>query len=110
LLTDFGQSRKSLGCYLLMLLQESRHAAITSSTVQLILPFALSRCKKEWLATLSSGCGLDLLERRLVNSLSAVIIPFDDRIFFVSSFNCPEFSIWPPEIAQPFDAISGSQF
>jgi len=35
---------------------------------------------------------LDLLERRLMESHATVIIPFDDRIIFVSSLNCTEFS------------------
>jgi hypothetical protein len=54
-------------------------------------------------------CGLDLLERRLVDSHTTVIIPLDDRVIFVSSLNCAEFSIRLSEVAQTLDAISGSQ-
>jgi hypothetical protein len=46
----------------------------------------------------------------LVDSYSTVIIPLDDRIVFVSSLNCAEFSIRLSEIAQTLDAISGTQF
>ena len=36
-------------------------------------------------------CGLRLPERRLVASRSTVIIPFDDRVVFVSLLNCAQF-------------------
>jgi hypothetical protein len=42
---------------------------------------------------------LNLLERRLVDSVSTVIIPLDDRVFVVSSFNCAEFSVRLSEVA-----------
>ena len=54
--------------------------------------------------------GLDLLERRLVDSHATVIIPLDDRVIFVSLLNCAEFSRRFSEVVQPLDAISGSQF
>jgi len=57
--------------------------------------------------TLNSGRRLDLLERRLVDSFSTVIIPLDDRVLFVSSFNCAKFSARHSEIAQTLDTISG---
>src|ERR1019366_9682411 len=58
---------------------------------------------------LASPMRLDLLERRLVDSHTTVIIPLDDRVIFVSSLNCAEFSIRLSEVAQTLDAISGSQ-
>ena len=45
-----------------------------------------------------------------MDSHSTVIIPLDDRVIFVRSFNCAEFSIRLSEIAQTLDAISGTQF
>jgi hypothetical protein len=54
--------------------------------------------------------GLNLLERRLVESLTSVIIPLHDRVIFVSLLNCAEFSGRFSEVAQPLDAISGIQF
>jgi hypothetical protein len=54
--------------------------------------------------------GLNLLERRLVESRTTVIIPFDDRIIFVSLLNCAELSSRLSEVAQTLDAISGIQF
>jgi hypothetical protein len=54
--------------------------------------------------------GLNLLERRLVKSHPTVIVPFDDRVIFVSLLNCAEFSSRLSEVAQTFDAISGIQF
>jgi hypothetical protein len=61
---------------------------------------------------LSSGsrCGLNLLEPRLVESHTTGIIPFDDRVLFVSLLNCAEFSSRLSEVAQTLDAISGIQF
>jgi hypothetical protein len=44
-----------------------------------------------------------------VESHAPVVIPLDDRVLFVSSFNCAEFSIRLSEVAQTLDAISGSQ-
>jgi len=54
--------------------------------------------------------GLNLLERGLVDSHTTVIIPFDNRVVFVSSLNCSEFSRRLSEVAQTLDAISGTQF
>jgi hypothetical protein len=45
-----------------------------------------------------------------VESLTAVIIPFDDSVILVSLLNCAEFSSRLSEVAQTFDAISGVQF
>jgi hypothetical protein len=55
-------------------------------------------------------CGLRLLERRLVASRSTVIIPFDDRVIFVSFLNCAQFSTRLSEVAQALNAVSGIQF
>jgi hypothetical protein len=55
-------------------------------------------------------CGLDLLERRLMESLTTVIVPFDERIILVRLLNCAEFSSRLSEVAQPLDPISGIQF
>jgi len=57
-----------------------------------------------------SSEGLNLLEPRLVQSHSTVIVPFDDRVIVVSLFNCAEFSSRLSEVAQALDTISGSQF
>jgi hypothetical protein len=46
----------------------------------------------------------------LVESLTSVIIPFDDRVIFVNLLNCAEFSDRFSEVAQPLDAISGIQY
>jgi hypothetical protein len=46
----------------------------------------------------------------LVESHATVVIPFDDRVIFVSLLNCTEFSSRPSEVAQTLDAISGIQF
>jgi hypothetical protein len=54
------------------------------------------------------GC-LNLLERRLVESRATVFIPFDERVLFVCSLNCAEFSSRLSEVAQTLDSISGSQ-
>lgn len=56
------------------------------------------------------SCGLYLLERGLVHSHTSVIIPFHDRVIFVSLLNCAQFSSRFSEVAQPLDAISGIQF
>ena len=52
---------------------------------------------------------LNLLERRLVDPHTTVIIPLDDRVIFVGLLNCAEFSSRLPEVAQTLDPISGSQ-
>jgi hypothetical protein len=52
----------------------------------------------------------NLLEPRLVEPLTTVIIPLDDCILFISLLNCPEFSSRLAEVAQAFDPISGVQF
>jgi hypothetical protein len=54
-------------------------------------------------------CGLNLLEPRLVESHTTVIIPSHDRVIFVSLLNCAEFSSRLSEVAQTLDAISGIQ-
>jgi hypothetical protein len=54
-----------------------------------------------------SVAGLNLFERRLVQSLTAVTIPFNDRIFFVGLFDCAELSGRLSKVAQTLDAISG---
>jgi hypothetical protein len=59
---------------------------------------------------LRPSCGLNLLERQLVESHATVIIPLDDRVLFVSSLNCAEFSSWLSEVAQTLDTVSGCQF
>jgi hypothetical protein len=51
---------------------------------------------------------LDLLERRLVESRTTVIIPFDDGVIFVGALNCAEFAGRFAEVAQTLDAISGT--
>jgi hypothetical protein len=56
-----------------------------------------------------SGRRLNLLERRLVESLATVVIPFDDCVFFVSSLHRAQFSSRLSEVAQTHDSISGSQ-
>jgi hypothetical protein len=55
-------------------------------------------------------CGLNLLKRRLVESYTTVIIPFDDGVIFVCLLNRAEFSIRLSEVAQTLDAISRIQF
>jgi hypothetical protein len=52
---------------------------------------------------------LNLLEPQLVESHKTVIIPFDDRVIFVSLLNSAELSSWLSEVAQTLDAISGIQ-
>lgn len=56
------------------------------------------------------NAGLHLLKRRLVESHTTVIIPFDDRVSFVSLLHCAEFSRRLSEVTQTLDAISGIQF
>src|ERR1039458_401446 len=55
-------------------------------------------------------CGLNLLEPRLAESHTTVIIPFDDRVTFVSLLNCAQFPSRNSEVAQTLDAISGIEF
>ena len=45
-----------------------------------------------------------------MESPTTVIIPFNDRVIFVSSLNRAEFSSRLSEVAQTLDAISGIQF
>ena len=45
-----------------------------------------------------------------MQSHTTVIIPFDDRVIFVSLFNRAEFSSGLSEVAQSLHAISGIQF
>jgi hypothetical protein len=45
-----------------------------------------------------------------VESRTTIIIPFDDRVIFVSLLNRAEFSRRFSEIAQTLHAISGIQF
>jgi hypothetical protein len=45
----------------------------------------------------------------LVESHTTVIIPFDDRVIFVSLLNCAQSSSRLSEVAQTLDAISGMQ-
>ena len=52
----------------------------------------------------------DLLEPRLVQSHSTVIIPLYKCIVFVGLLNCSEFSSRLPKISQALDAITGIQF
>jgi hypothetical protein len=45
-----------------------------------------------------------------VESRTTVIIPFDDRVIFVSLLHCPQLSSWLSEVAQTLNTISGIQF
>jgi hypothetical protein len=54
-------------------------------------------------------CALNLLEPRLVESHTTGIIPFDDRVIFVSLLHCAELPSRLSEVAQTLDAISGIQ-
>jgi len=58
----------------------------------------------------SSDLRAAFLELRLVESHPTVIIPLDDRVFFVSSFHCAEFSRWLSEVAHSLNAIPGFEF
>jgi hypothetical protein len=49
----------------------------------------------------------DLLEPRLVQSHSTVIIPLYKRIVAIRLLNCSEFSSWLSKISQALDAITG---
>jgi hypothetical protein len=44
-----------------------------------------------------------------MDSHSTVIIPLDDRVIFVSSLNCADFSSWLSEVSQTLDPVSWSQ-
>ena len=44
-----------------------------------------------------------------MESRATVVIPFDDRVLFVSSLNCADFSCRLSEVAQTLNPISGSQ-
>jgi hypothetical protein len=46
----------------------------------------------------------------LRESHTTVIVPFDDRIIFIGSLHCAEFSSRLSEVAQTLDPISGIQF
>jgi hypothetical protein len=46
----------------------------------------------------------------LVESRATVVIPLDDRVLFISSLNCADFSRRLSEVAQTLDPISGIQF
>ena len=52
----------------------------------------------------------DLLEPRLVQSHSTIVVPLDKRVIFVRSHNRSESSCRLSEVAQTHDAISGIQF
>ena len=54
--------------------------------------------------------GLNLLEPRLAESHTTVIIPFYDRVIVVRLLNCAQFPSRHSEVAQTLDAISGIQF
>ena len=54
--------------------------------------------------------GYKLLEPRLVESHTTVIIPFDDRVIFVDLLDRAEFSSRLSEVTQALDAISRDQF
>jgi hypothetical protein len=58
----------------------------------------------------SAKLELGLLERRLVDPLATVTVPFDDGVIFVSSLYSAEFSRRLSKVAQTLDPISGSQF
>jgi hypothetical protein len=45
-----------------------------------------------------------------VESHTAVIIPFNDRVFFASLLSSAELSSWLSEVAKTLDAISGIKF
>ena len=45
-----------------------------------------------------------------MSSPTTVIIPFDDRVIFVSSLYCPELSCRLSEVAQTLYPVSGTQF
>ena len=45
-----------------------------------------------------------------MESHPTVIIPLDDRVIFVGSFNRAEFSCRLSEVAQTFDTVPGFEF
>jgi hypothetical protein len=45
-----------------------------------------------------------------VESHTTVVIPFNDRVIFVSLLNCAKLPSRLSEVAQTLDAISGIQF
>jgi hypothetical protein len=47
------------------------------------------------------GLCLHFLERRLVDSYTTVVIPFDERVIFIDLPNCAKFSSRHSEVAQP---------
>src|ERR1700678_3001218 len=57
-----------------------------------------------------TGYGLNFLKARLAESHATVIIPFDERLIFVHSFDCTQPPRRRPEVPQTFNAISGVQF
>ena len=69
------------------------------------------RVKTVELCTCWLGKGMsfpaDLLEPRLVQSHSTVIIPLYKRIVAIRLLNCSEFSSWLSKISQALDAITG---
>ena len=52
----------------------------------------------------------DLLQPWLVECPATVIVPFDQRVFFIHFFNCAKFAGWLAEITQTLDTISRRQF
>jgi hypothetical protein len=44
-----------------------------------------------------------------VESRATVVIPLDDRVLFVGSLNCADFSSWLSEVSQTLNPISGYQ-
>jgi hypothetical protein len=52
----------------------------------------------------------DLLEPRLVQSHTTIVIPLYERVIFVRSHNRSESSCRLSEVAQTLDAITGIQF
>ena len=70
----------------------------------------LANLASELCTSAQPSSGLDLLERRLVQSHTTVIVPFDNCVIFVRLLNCAEFSSRLSEVAQTLDAISGIQF
>ncbi|MFZ1916577.1 MAG: hypothetical protein WAU58_03315 [Terriglobales bacterium] len=44
-----------------------------------------------------------------MKSRTTVVIPFDERVIFIHSPRCAEFSRRYSEVAQTFDAVSGTQ-
>ena len=45
-----------------------------------------------------------------MHSFATVVVPLYDGVIFVGALNGAELVRWFSEIAQPFDAITGSQF